>query len=538
MDAERRRNPVRHNATHERFIDDHRSGSGTEVAAMETASGDDRAAEGLEEPRADRRCRDADLERRSGAGRDFDGRGPPDLKRCSRHAIGERDGDHIGFLRDLLLEPRVCLGAPIRHLLAGGPIELDAGAEVLMTRKLRVNADEPDRLAGALDAARDGDGRKRHLRDHGRRPEAAEPERAAARTQIHQMRLQARSRDSQRRQERHHGGACDREAAGVEHCRDVKAGRHPERNASPTVQHRFDSPAQRAIGLINTGILRADAAALRSWLSRLGTSNAQGEYYLTDIFAMAAQAGQAAAVVRVADPIETEGANDAWQLATLERAFQLRAARALATAGVRFADPARFDQRGNVGVGQDVEIDVDVVLEGEVELGEGVRIGPFCRIRNARIGAGTVVQAHSDIDGALIGERCVFGPYARLRPGTELGEGAHVGNFVETKKARIGRGSKANHLSYLGDAEIGDGVNIGAGTITCNYDGVNKFSTVIGDGAFIGSNSSLVAPVAIGKDATIGAGSVISKDAPEGQLTVARTRQSSIPGWKRPTKKS
>ncbi len=304
------------------------------------------------------------------------------------------------------------------------------------------------------------------------------------------------------------------------------------------VEHKDADAAQRAIRLINTGILRADAAALRSWLSRLDTSNAQGEYYLTDVFAMAAEAGQAAAVVRVADPIETEGANDAWQLATLERAFQLRAARTLAVEGVRFADPARFDQRGTVTVGHDVELDVDVILEGDVRLGDNVRIGPFCRIRNARIGAGAVVQAHSDIDGALIGERCVIGPYARLRPGTELGEGAHVGNFVETKKARIGRGSKANHLSYLGDAEIGAGVNIGAGTITCNYDGVNKFSTVIGDGAFIGSNSSLVAPVAIGKDATIGAGSVITKDAPEGELTVSRGRQSSISGWKRPGKKS
>ncbi len=304
------------------------------------------------------------------------------------------------------------------------------------------------------------------------------------------------------------------------------------------VEHKDASAEQLAIGLINTGIICAQSSALRGWLSRLGTSNAQGEYYLTDIFAMAAAAGQPAAVVRVADAIETEGANDAWQLATLERAFQLRAARALAAAGVRFADPARFDQRGNVNVQQDVEIDVDVVLEGDVQLGAGVRIGPFCRIRNARIGAGTQVQAHSDIDGAVIGERCAIGPYARLRPGTELADGVHVGNFVETKKARIGRGSKANHLSYLGDAEIGSGVNIGAGTITCNYDGVNKFTTTIGDRAFIGSNSSLVAPVNIGKEATIGAGSVITKDAPEAELTVARGRQSSIPGWKRPGKKS
>jgi bifunctional UDP-N-acetylglucosamine pyrophosphorylase/glucosamine-1-phosphate N-acetyltransferase len=304
------------------------------------------------------------------------------------------------------------------------------------------------------------------------------------------------------------------------------------------VEHKDADAGQRTIGLINTGILRAQATALRGWLSRLGNGNSQGEYYLTDIFAMAAAADEAATVICVADAVETEGANDPMQLAMLERAFQLRAARALAVEGVRFADPARFDQRGTVTVGHDVELDVDVILEGDVWLGDNVRIGPFCRIRNARIGAGAVVQAHSDIDGALIGERCVIGPYARLRPGTELGEGAHVGNFVETKKTRIGRGSKANHLSYLGDAEIGAGVNIGAGTITCNYDGINKFNTVIGDGAFIGSNSSLVAPVVIGKDATIGAGSVVTKDAPDGQLTVARGRQSSIPGWKRPTRKS
>ena len=204
---------------------------------------------------------------------------------------------------------------------------------------------------------------------------------------------------------------------------------------------------------------------------------------------------------------------------------------------MRFADPARFDLRGRVQAGRDVEIDVDVVLEGEVELGDGVRIGPFCRLRNVRIGAGTVVQAHCDIEGAQVAADCTIGPFARLRPGTELAEGVHVGNFVETKKARLGPGSKANHLSYLGDARIGAKVNIGAGTITCNYDGANKSETVIGDGAFIGSNTSLVAPVSIGARATIGAGSVITRDAPEGQLTLARGRQATIEGWKRPTKR-
>ena len=303
------------------------------------------------------------------------------------------------------------------------------------------------------------------------------------------------------------------------------------------IEQKDATASQLGIRLINTGIVLAQASALRSWLSQLRNGNAQGEYYLTDIFAMAAQAGQAAAVTRVADAIETEGANDAWQLASLERAFQLRAARQLTLEGVRLADPGRFDQRGSVSVGRDVEIDVDVILEGTVQLGDGVRIGPFCRIKNAQLAAGTVVHAHCDIDGVVSLGACTIGPYARLRPGTELAEGVHIGNFVETKMSRIGAGSKANHLAYLGDAEVGTGVNIGAGTITCNYDGVNKFTTRIGDRAFIGSNTSLVAPVTIGRDATIGAGSVITKDAAEGQLSVARGRQETVPGWKRPEKK-
>jgi bifunctional UDP-N-acetylglucosamine pyrophosphorylase/glucosamine-1-phosphate N-acetyltransferase len=304
------------------------------------------------------------------------------------------------------------------------------------------------------------------------------------------------------------------------------------------VEQKDANADQLAIRLVNTGIVSAQAGALRAWLAQLRNGNAQGEYYLTDIFAMAAAAGQPAAVVRVADALETEGANDAWQLASLERGFQLRAARRLAVAGVRFADPARFDQRGTVSVGSDVCIDVDVILEGEVQLGDHVRIGPFCRIGNCRLAAGTVVHPHCDLEGVVTTGACSIGPFARLRPGTELAEGVHIGNFVETKKTRLGAGSKANHLSYLGDAEIGSKVNIGAGTITCNYDGVNKSGTWIGDGAFIGSNSALVAPVRIGQDATIGAGSVITKDAPEGQLSVARGRQESIVGWKRPQKKA
>ncbi|MBW8310912.1 MAG: bifunctional UDP-N-acetylglucosamine diphosphorylase/glucosamine-1-phosphate N-acetyltransferase GlmU [Rhizobium sp.] len=303
------------------------------------------------------------------------------------------------------------------------------------------------------------------------------------------------------------------------------------------VEHKDADEAQRAVRLVNTGVVAAPASDLRRWLTQLRNDNAQGEYYLTDIFAMARSEGRPAAHTACDVAGEAEGANDPLQLARLERAFQRRAAEALMRAGVRFADPSRYDQRGDVEVGLDVEIDANVVLEGRVVLGDGVRVGPFCRLRDVVLGAGTVVAAHSDLEGVVAGEGCTIGPFARLRPGTELAEGVHIGNFVETKKARLGRGSKANHLSYLGDAEIGSRVNIGAGTITCNYDGVNKSTTSIGDGAFIGSNSSLVAPVEIGADATIGAGSVISKAAPAGKLTVARGRQVTVDGWQRPRRR-
>jgi bifunctional UDP-N-acetylglucosamine pyrophosphorylase/glucosamine-1-phosphate N-acetyltransferase len=234
--------------------------------------------------------------------------------------------------------------------------------------------------------------------------------------------------------------------------------------------------------------------------------------------------------------VEVDGVNSPLQLADLERAFQRRQARALMEQGVRLADPARFDVRGDVDAGSDVEIDVDVILEGRVRLGDGVRIGPFCRVKDSTLAAGTLIHAHCDLDGVVTHGACAIGPFARLRPGTELAQGAHVGNFVEVKNSAIGKDSKANHLSYLGDATIGADVNIGAGTITCNYDGVNKHRTTIEDGAFIGSNSALVAPVTIGKDATIGAGSTISADAPAGELTVARAQQRSVPNWKRPQK--
>ncbi|QDW67858.1 UDP-N-acetylglucosamine diphosphorylase/glucosamine-1-phosphate N-acetyltransferase [Luteimonas granuli] len=313
--------------------------------------------------------------------------------------------------------------------------------------------------------------------------------------------------------------------------------RDPEGNVGAIVEEKDADAAQRRISTINTGVLAAEATALKNWLGRLSSDNAQGEYYLTDVFAMAAAEYSAAEMVFVDDPVETEGANDPWQLAQLERAMQRRLVRALCGEGVRFADPARVDIRGEVTAGRDVEIDADVVFEGRVVLGDGVRIGPFCRIRDAELGPGTEVRAHCDIEGARTEGAVRIGPFARLRPGTVLADGVHIGNFVETKNAVLGVGSKASHLSYLGDADIGAGVNVGAGTITCNYDGVNKSTTTIGDGAFIGSNSSLVAPVTIGRQATIGAGSVITGNAPEGKLTLARGRQQTIDAWHRPTRK-
>ncbi|HET6805725.1 MAG TPA: bifunctional UDP-N-acetylglucosamine diphosphorylase/glucosamine-1-phosphate N-acetyltransferase GlmU [Frateuria sp.] len=303
------------------------------------------------------------------------------------------------------------------------------------------------------------------------------------------------------------------------------------------VEEKDADAAQRAIRLVNTGILAGDATALRGWIGRLERNNAQGEYYLTDVFAMAAAEGRPAACVECADPVEAAGANDPLQLAGLEEHHRRRATRELLLAGVRMADPLRLDVRGRVQAGVDVELDIDVILEGSVALGDEVRVGPFVRLKDVQLAAGTVVLAHCDLEGVTTRGPCTIGPFARLRPGTELAPGVHIGNFVETKQAQLGEGSKANHLSYLGDARIGAGVNVGAGTITCNYDGANKHLTVIEDGAFIGSNSALVAPVTIGANATIGAGSVITKHAPPGELTLARGRQQTIPGFKRPTKK-
>ena len=302
------------------------------------------------------------------------------------------------------------------------------------------------------------------------------------------------------------------------------------------VEEKDATPEQRAINWVNSGILAADARRLRVWINNLTDANAQREFYLTDVFAQANDEGEPAEASLCMNPQEVFGANDPWQLAGLERMYQRLRATHLAAAGVRFADPVRFDMRGEVSVGRDVEIDIDVILEGLVELGDEVRIGPYCRIRNSTLAAGTVVHSHCNLDGVVTHGPCDIGPFARLRAGTELDAGTRVGNFVETKKVRLGENSKANHLSYLGDAEIGANVNIGAGTITCNYDGVSKHATTIEDGVFVGSNSALVAPLHIGKDATIGAGSVITRAAPDGKLTLARGRQTTISGWQRPRK--
>ena len=296
-------------------------------------------------------------------------------------------------------------------------------------------------------------------------------------------------------------------------------------------------PAQRAIREINTGLMGAPAKWFKPWLARIDNANRKGEYYLTDVVGFAVADGQSVAAVTATDPDEVEGVNDRLQLARAERVYQRRQAERLMREGLSLADPSRFELRGDLQVGRDVEVDIGCIVEGEVRLADGVKIGAYCLLKNVSLGAGAVVEAHSILEGVVAGARVHIGPFARLRPGTRLSDQARIGNFVETKKTDVGPGSKINHLSYVGDSQLGAGVNVGAGTITCNYDGVNKHQTVIGDGAFIGSNSALVAPVTIGSGATIGAGSVITKDAPEGQLTVARGKQLSLPAWQRPTKK-
>jgi bifunctional UDP-N-acetylglucosamine pyrophosphorylase/glucosamine-1-phosphate N-acetyltransferase len=303
------------------------------------------------------------------------------------------------------------------------------------------------------------------------------------------------------------------------------------------VEHKDASEAQKAIREGNTGILAVPGSRIGEWLGRLSNSNAQGEYYLTDVIAMAVADGLRVATEQPHDAMEVQGANDRIQLAELERHYQQRAARRLMAQGVTLRDPARFDLRGEVSVGQDVLIDVNVVLEGTVVIEDNVEIGPNCVIKNSTLRRGAIIKANSHLEGAVVGEGADCGPFARLRPGSVLGAKAHVGNFVELKNATLGEGAKAGHLSYLGDAEIGARTNIGAGTITCNYDGANKFKTVMGEDVFIGSNSSLVAPLNLGDGATTGAGSTITEDVPAHTLGLGRGRQRNIEGWQRPKKK-
>ncbi len=302
------------------------------------------------------------------------------------------------------------------------------------------------------------------------------------------------------------------------------------------VEHKDASEEQLRIQEGNTGILACPATHLRGWLKQLDNSNAQGEYYLTDIIALAVADGVEVQGSTVADAHEVAGVNDRLQLAELERNYQKRCAEALMRDGATLMDPSRFDLRGSATVGQDVVIDVGVVLEGEVVLGDRVRIGANCVLRDVQIGDDVIIEPMSVIENAEIGQQCHVGPFARLRPGTRLSDKAKVGNFVEIKNSVIGHASKVNHLSYIGDTSMGNEVNIGAGTITCNYDGANKHRTTIGDRVFIGSDTQLVAPVTVSDGATVGAGSTITRDAPAGELTLSRSKQTTITGWNRPVK--
>lgn len=304
------------------------------------------------------------------------------------------------------------------------------------------------------------------------------------------------------------------------------------------VEQKDASEEQLAIREINTGFLAAPAGRLRGWLRQLDKSNAQGEYYLTDVVAMAAADSVPVDSVCADDEFEILGVNDRVQLATLEREYQHRQAEQLMRNGTTLADPARLDVRGEVITGNDCYLDINTVFEGKVTLGEGVRIGPNCCIKNATIGDGVEIFANCVIEDSVIGKQSRIGPFARIRPGTELAAQVHVGNFVEIKKTRIATGSKVNHLSYIGDTRMGSGVNVGAGTIVCNYDGATKHLTEIGDNVFIGSDSQLVAPVRVGDGATIGAGSTITHDVPPDELTLSRSKQETRPGWKRPVKKT
>ncbi|WP_414931638.1 bifunctional UDP-N-acetylglucosamine diphosphorylase/glucosamine-1-phosphate N-acetyltransferase GlmU [Vibrio europaeus] len=302
------------------------------------------------------------------------------------------------------------------------------------------------------------------------------------------------------------------------------------------VEQKDATEEQKLIKEINTGVMVATGGDLKRWLSGLNNNNAQGEYYLTDIIAAAHDEGRAVEAVHPVNPIEVEGVNDRAQLARLERAFQSMQAQKLLEQGVMLRDPARFDLRGELQCGMDCEIDANVIIEGKVSLGDNVVIGTGCVLKDCEIDDNTVVRPYSVIEGATVGEQCTVGPFTRLRPGAEMRNDSHVGNFVEVKNTRLGEGSKANHLTYLGDAEIGQRTNVGAGVITCNYDGANKFKTTIGDDVFVGSDCQLVAPVTIANGATVGAGTTLTKDVAEGELVITRAKERKVAGWQRPVK--
>lgn len=308
-------------------------------------------------------------------------------------------------------------------------------------------------------------------------------------------------------------------------------------NVVGIVEHKDATAEQHKINEINTGILVASGRDLKRWLGKLNNNNAQGEYYITDIIALAHQEGHRIEAVHPDRLSEVEGVNNRLQLSALEREYQSEQAQKLLLAGVMLLDPARFDLRGELIHGRDISIDTNVIIEGTVKLGDRVRIGTGCVLKDCVIGDDCEISPYTVIENATLATECTVGPFARLRPGADLAEKAHVGNFVEMKKARLGKGSKAGHLSYLGDAEIGDNVNIGAGTITCNYDGANKFKTIIGDDVFVGSDTQLVAPVTIGNGVTIAAGTTVTKNVAEKELVLSRVKQTHIQGWKRPVKK-
>ncbi|MGR5559202.1 bifunctional UDP-N-acetylglucosamine diphosphorylase/glucosamine-1-phosphate N-acetyltransferase GlmU [Vibrio fortis] len=303
------------------------------------------------------------------------------------------------------------------------------------------------------------------------------------------------------------------------------------------VEQKDATDEQKLIKEINTGVMVATGGDLKRWLSGLSNDNAQGEYYLTDVIAAAHDEGRAVEAVHPNSPIEVEGVNDRSQLARLERAYQAEQADKLLKQGVMLRDPSRFDLRGELQCGMDVEIDVNVIIEGSVSIGDNVTIGAGCVLKDCEIDDNTLIRPYSVIEGATVGEDCTVGPFTRLRPGADMRNDSHVGNFVEVKNTRLGEGSKANHLTYLGDAEVGQRVNVGAGAITCNYDGANKFKTIIGDDVFVGSDSQLIAPVTIANGATVGAGSTVTRDVAESELVISRAKERKIANWQRPVKK-